>query len=205
MEPKRIPLFPLEVVLFPGTLLPLHIFEPRYKLMIRHCREKQLAFGVVLAKGEGIAPAGCTAEIMEEVKEYEDGKLDILTVGRRAFNILEVFEEKEYAEADVEYLEDEPFDQKLPAASLLKLYERCHELAFGSTPDSPDADKLNSFSYQIASELPLDLAYKQTLLEMRHEGERRRSLEAALDKWLVELAEAARSRKLAGGNGRRHV
>ena len=145
------------------------------------------------------------SEIMEVVKEYEDGKLDILSMGRRPFNILEVFEENAYAETDVEYLEDELFNEKPPTASLLKLYERCHELAFGSTPDAPDADRLESFSYQIASELPLDLAYKQTLLEMRHEGERRQSLEAALNKWLVELAETARSRRIARGNGRRHV
>lgn len=205
MELKRIPLFPLEAVLFPGTLLPLHIFEPRYKLMIQHCREKHLSFGVVLVKGEGIAPAGCTAELLEVVKEYEDGKLDILTIGRRPFNILEVFEENEYAEADVEYLDDEPFAEKQPTASLLKLYERCHELAFGNKPGALDAEKYECSSYQIASELPLDLAYKQTLLEMRSEDERRRNLAAALDKWLVELAEAARSRRIAGGNGHRHV
>jgi Lon protease-like protein len=205
MEPKRIPLFPLEVVLFPGTLLPLHIFEPRYKLMIRHCREKQISFGVVLVKGEGVAPAGCTAEIMEVAKEYEDGKLDILTMGRLPFSILEVFQDNEYAEADVEYLEDEPFVEKPPAASLLKLYEQCHELAFGSKPDAPDADRYDSFSYQIASELPLDLAYKQTLLEMRNEDERQRNLAAALAKWLVELADVARARQIAGGNGHRHV
>lgn len=205
MDPKRIPLFPLEVVLFPGALLPLHIFEPRYKQMIRHCREKQLGFGVVLVKGEGIAPAGCTAEIMEVVKEYDDGKLDILTMGQRPFNILEIFEEKEYAEADVDYLEDEPFVQKPPSAPLLKLYEQCHELAFGSKPDAPDAERYESFSYQIASELPLDLAYKQTLLEMRSEDERRRNLTTALNNWLVEVADVAKSRRIAGGNGRRHV
>jgi Lon protease-like protein len=205
MEPKRIPLFPLEVVLFPSMILPLHVFEPRYKLMIRHCREKQLSFGVVLVKGKGVAPTGCTAEIMEVAKEYPDGKLDIVTAGRRAFNILEAFEEKEYAEAEVEYLDDEPFVEKPPAASLVNIFERCHELAFGSKPEERDPESYDSFSYYVASELPLDLEYKQKLLEMRNEDERRQDLEAALYKWQAELTEAARMRRIAGGNGHRHV
>lgn len=205
MEPKRIPLFPLEVVLFPGTLLPLHIFEPRYKLMVQHCRERQLNFGVVLVKGEGIAPAGCTAEIMEVTKEDPEGKLDILTMGRLAFNILEVFEEQAYAEADVEYLEDEPVAEKPPTPSLVRLYEQCHELAFGQKPEAPDEDSYESLAFHIASELPLDLGYKQNLLEMRNEDERRRNLEAALQRWLAELEQVAHARRIAGGNGHRHV
>lgn len=205
MEPKRIPLFPLEVVLFPGALLPLHIFEPRYKLMLQHCREKQINFGVVLVKGEGIAPAGCTAEIMEVTKEDADGKLDILTMGRLPFNILEVFGERAYAEADVEYLEDDPFVEKPPTVSLLKLYEQCHELAFGQKPGALDAESYESLAFHIAGDLPLDLAYKQILLEMRNEDERRRNLEATLHKWLGELTEVARARRIAGGNGHRHV
>jgi Lon protease-like protein len=205
MEPKRIPLFPLEVVLFPGTLLPLHIFEPRYKLMVGHCRERHLSFGVVLVKGEGIAPAGCTAEIMEVAKEYPDGKLDILTMGRLPFNILEVFEEQPYAEADVEYLEDEPVAEKPPAPALIKLYEQCHELAFGQKPQALDEDSYESLAFHIASELPLDLAYKQKLLEMRNEDERQRNLEASLQNWLSQLEQVASARRIAGGNGHRHL
>ena len=205
MEPKRNPLFPLEVVLFPGTLLPLHIFEPRYKLMVQRCREREISFGVVLVKGDGIAPAGCTAEIMEVAKEYPDGKLDILTIGRLPFNILEVFEEQEYAEADVEYLEDEPFTEKPPAPSLVKLYKQCHELAFGQKPDALDEGSYESLAFHFAGELPLDLSYKQTLLEMRNEDERRRNLEAALQTWLAELEQVAHARRIAGGNGHRRV
>ena len=202
---ERIPLFPLEVVLFPGSLLPLHIFEPRYKLMIRNCRQKQISFGVVLVKNEGIATAGCTAEIVEVVKEYPDGKLDILTMGRQAFQILEVFEEQEYAEANVQYLEDEPFAERPASPSLVKLYEQCHELAFGRAPDAPDPDSYDSFAFHVADELPLDLSYKQSLLELRNEIDRRRSLESTLEKWVVELEGIARARRTAGGNGHRRV
>ena len=61
MATRRIPLFPLGLVLFPGRNLPLHIFEERYKLMIARCTQAQVPFGIVLASGEGIATIGCTA------------------------------------------------------------------------------------------------------------------------------------------------
>ena len=205
MEPRRIPLFPLELVLFPGTLLPLHIFEPRYRQMIALCRERELKFGVVLVKDDGIARTGCTAEIAEVAREYPDGRLDILTMGRRAFHIREVIEEQAYAEADVEYLEDEPSPETPPGASLVRLYERCHELALGGPPDPPDPDSYESFAYHVAGELPLDLAYKQSLLEMRNEIERRQNLAMALGKWLVQYEQVVRTRRTAGGNGHRHV
>ncbi len=205
MEPTRIPLFPLEVVLFPGTLLPLHIFEPRYKLMIRHCRESQINFGVVLSQSEGLAAIGCTAEIMEVAKEYPDGKLDILTVGRLAYRVTEVFQERAYLEAAVEYLEDEPYGEQAPSPALLDLFERCHGLVYSQPPGALHMENYESLAYHIASELPLDLGYKQRLLEMRNEGERRSSLESALQEWMTELEEVNRARRIAGGNGHRQV
>ena len=73
-----IPLFPLDVVLFPGTPLPLHIFEPRYKEMIAECLAQNRTFGVVRAIEQGLAEVGCTAEIVTVVKEYPDGRLDLV-------------------------------------------------------------------------------------------------------------------------------
>ncbi|HZZ15900.1 MAG TPA: LON peptidase substrate-binding domain-containing protein, partial [Candidatus Sulfotelmatobacter sp.] len=76
--PSLIPLFPLDVVLFPGVPLPLHIFEPRYKEMIAECLAQHKTFGVVRALEEGLAEVGCTAEIITVVKEYSDGRLDLV-------------------------------------------------------------------------------------------------------------------------------
>ncbi len=205
METKRIPLFPLEVVLFPGAILPLHIFEPRYKLMVRHCRESQEPFGVVLSRGEAMAQVGCTADILEIAKEYPDGKLDILTLGRRPYRVLEVYQERAYWEARIEYLEEEPFEEPSPNASLLELYNRCHHLVFGGPPDAPEENNFEFITFQIASELPLDLAYKQKLLEMRHEGQRQESLEEAMHKWLMDFEQVSRARRIAGGNGHAKV
>jgi Lon protease-like protein len=205
MENTRIPLFPLEVVLFPGALLPLHIFEPRYKLLVRHCRESQEPFGVILSQGEAIAQVGCTAEILEVSKEYPDGKLDILTIGRRPYRVVEVHQERAYWEASVEYLEEEPFVEPSPNASLMELYDRCHHLVFGQPPDAPAESNFELLTFQIASELPLDLAYKQNLLEMRNEGDRQQSLEGALHKWLMDFEQVSRARRIAGGNGHAKV
>src|SRR5581483_5119210 len=80
-----VPLFPLEVVLFPGMALPLHIFEPRYKEMIGELLQAGQPFGVVRAVDNGIAEIGCVAEIVEVTKTYEDGRLDIMTQGQSRF------------------------------------------------------------------------------------------------------------------------
>jgi len=93
MRPERIPLFPLNVVLLPGASLPLHIFEPRYKEMVKDCLEEKSEFGMLLALPKGVAKVGCTAEILEVVKSYNDGRMDIVTVGRIPFRVVELFSE----------------------------------------------------------------------------------------------------------------
>src|SRR5205807_2257775 len=103
-----LPLFPLDVVLFPGTPLPLHIFEPRYKEMIGECRANQAPFGVVRALEEGIAEIGCTAEVISVVKEYPDGRLDLVAQGRDRFEILAINRERSFLQAEVLLIPDEP-------------------------------------------------------------------------------------------------
>src|ERR1700736_5070367 len=87
MQDGLLPLFPLQVVLLPGSQLPLHIFEDRYKEMIAEVLKDQVEFGVVLANEKGIVNTGCTAVIERVLHEYPDGRLDILTIGRRRFEI----------------------------------------------------------------------------------------------------------------------
>ena len=108
MTDSRIPLFPLNVVLYPGATLPLHIFEPRYKLMIQHCLRHNCEFGVILAGEKGVATVGCTAAITRKLKDYDDGRMDILAQGRAVFRALNLLHEKEYHEAMVDFLADQP-------------------------------------------------------------------------------------------------
>jgi ATP-dependent Lon protease len=204
MAPSRIPIFPLEVVLFPGELLPLHIFEPRYKEMIRDCTENKQPFGVVFSEEDSLAEVACTAEIMQILKTYDTGELDIITVGRRVCRILEVVEERSYYEAEVEYLEEGPTPTQVPSTALLQLFDKCHQAAFERAADRGALSKAPSVSYHIAGILPLDLTYKQKLLEMRDEEERRHSLELSLAKWLEQTELADRARRLSGGNGHPH-
>src|SRR6516162_929058 len=89
MRPERIPLFPLNVVLFPGEQLPLHIFEPRYRRMVRECLDAKAPFGMLLALPNGVVRVGCTAEILEVVKRYRTAAwtLSLSAVARSALSI----------------------------------------------------------------------------------------------------------------------
>src|ERR1700682_2414094 len=126
MRPDRLPLFPLNMVLFPGEQLPLHIFEQRYRRMARACLDQHTSFGVVLAPPDATAKVGCTAKIIEVPQRYSDGRLDIITVGREPFRVLEFFKETLLLEGEVEYPEDR--DTAAPPtlkAELVRLYDSC--------------------------------------------------------------------------------
>lgn len=105
-------LFPLELVLLPGTPLPLHIFEPRYKEMITECLEQRKPFGVVRASFDGVADIGCTAEIMSVTKKYDDGRMDILTRGVERFEVVEVNQDRSFLQAEISVVQDEVEDDK---------------------------------------------------------------------------------------------
>jgi Lon protease-like protein len=200
----RIPIFPLDVVLFPGISLPLHIFEERYKLMVHECMEQRREFGVVMTRGDGVAAVGCTAAILQVVKQYSDGRMDILTVGRAPFQMSDVFDEKPYLEASVEYLEDEPLPEDTASPrQLLDLYEQCYAILHGRAPQIDGAPAGVPITFLIASELPLDLEYKQELLELRSEKERQSNLREKMEKWLPELEQLDLIKRRAGGNGHR--
>jgi Lon protease-like protein len=106
MAAKRIPLFPLGLVMLPGMLLPLHIFEERYKQMISDCLAENTPFGIVWFDGQTIHPVGCTARVVQVLHRYEDGRMDILTRGEKRFYTEGMAEEKPYMEADVLFIED---------------------------------------------------------------------------------------------------
>lgn len=201
-RPLRIPLFPLDVVLFPGMALPLHIFEPRYKEMTRRCLSEHLEFGIVLILAEGTASVGCTAEIDRVIREYRDGRMDILTAGWSVFSILEVVEEKSYLEASVEFrVDDATAGPPELQEDLLRLAEACRTMIQNEAGARFEPHSGIPLSYQILAALPLELEYKQELLEMGAEAERRQTLRRHLKQWLPQLGHAERVRHRAGGNG----
>jgi Lon protease-like protein len=202
MKPTRIPLFPLDVVLLPGMALPLHIFEPRYKLMIGRCMNETIEFGVILAAEKGVARIGCTAEVAMKLKDYPDGRMDIMTEGRSVFHMLELLEEKAYYEAMVEYPADDaaPLDARREAR-LTQMFQQAHLLLAGQEWAVANTDTDISLAYRMAARLPLELAEKQELLEIRAEGSRQDFLLRWLAAFLPQLERRVRIRRRAGGNG----
>jgi Lon protease-like protein len=202
MKPTRIPLFPLDVVLLPGMALPLHIFEPRYKIMIGRCMNEAIEFGVILAADKGVARVGCTADIAQKLKDYPDGRMDIMTEGRSVFHMLELLEEKEYYEAMVEYpVEDSASIDAGREARLTKMFQQAHRLLAGQEWAVASTDTEISLAYRMAARLPLELAEKQELLEMRAEDARQDFLVRWLTTFLPQLERRLRMRRRAGGNG----
>ena len=202
MKPSRIMLFPLDVVLFPGMTLPLHIFEERYKLLVARCQREKTEFGVVLAGEKGIATVGCTARITEVLKKYPDGRLDIITAGCDVYSIREVIEEKEYYEADVNFLDEEPsLENSSESAELQQLFGECHEWLYGHGKGEASDDSQIPLCYQMAARMPLELEAKQALLEMRSEDMRRPFLLRRMRELRNTLATRRQMLKKASGNG----
>lgn len=206
MGPERIPLFPLNVVLLPGATLPLHIFEHRYCQMVRRCVEDQCEFGILLAAPKGIVRVGCTAQVTEVIKRYNDGRMDIITVGRSPFRVTELVNPDAYAndqllEGHVDFLDDR--DTRIDARmqkELLRLYEVCHTLIFDDYPHNVATEDAESLSFLVASTLPLDLLWKQQILELRSENDRQERLVGYLREWAPHLQKVEKSRARAGGS-----
>jgi Lon protease-like protein len=195
-----IPLFPLDVVLFPGTPLPLHIFEPRYKEMIGECLAQNRTFGVVRAVEQGLADVGCTAEIVTVVKEYPDGRLDLVTEGRKRFELVRVNQERSFLQAEILLIGDEPgAPSPQQTERAVELHSQVLAIA-GAKQDLSAADP-SLLSFYLAGSLPLDLDFKQKLLALRSEPERLTLLTSYFETILPNLQRAATARKRAGGNG----
>jgi Lon protease-like protein len=202
MRPERISLFPLNVVLLPGAELPLHIFEPRYRHMVKTCIKQKTEFGLLLSLPNGLVHVGCTAEILDIVNTYGDGRMDILTVGRAPFRILEIFPENPLAEGHVDYLEDRevPSNPRVQR-ELVELYEACHTLIYDDYPKNLQDSPPDELSYLVAGTLPMDLLWKQQILELRSEPDRQERLVTYLRGWAPHLQKKGAMRQRAGGNG----
>ncbi|HVH88118.1 MAG TPA: LON peptidase substrate-binding domain-containing protein, partial [Terriglobales bacterium] len=167
-----LPLFPLDLVLFPGMALPLHIFEPRYKEMIGECLEDDSPFGIVRAIEDGIAQIGCSAEVLTVVKRYDDGRMDIVTRGLRRFEVVELNQDRSFMQAEVNFL---PEAADADSGTKKKAFDLHHSLLLmaASGQTVPTLDPPDEFvSFYLISQLPVDLDFKQTILAMASESQR---------------------------------
>jgi Lon protease-like protein len=207
MRPEiNIPLFPLGLVLMPKSPLPLHIFEERYKLMISECLNANKEFGIVYFNGSEIRDIGCTAKILNILKSYDDGRMDILTRGHKRFIIHEVDEEKQYLQARVEYFDDvmEPAKEDLRALALkgISLLEQLGNLAHNQD-DTRDVDieDFKGISFLIAGSEGFTSEEKQKFLEMTSTYQRLNKTVATLENLIQRLKLTAKIKKIIDGNG----
>ena len=196
-----LPLFPLQVVLLPGNGLPLHIFEDRYKEMIADVRRDHTEFGVVLASGEGMSGTGCTASIEQVMREYPDGRMDILTIGRRRFEITSISDERSYLRCAPEFFDDDievPFPDDA-RNRVMENYNALCELT-SQTPLTPADLARTQISFLMARGIE-DLDLRQTLLAARSETARLRKLAEFLPDYLRRLQRIENAKRLAPRNG----
>jgi Lon protease-like protein len=196
-----LPLFPLDLVLLPGVPLPLHIFEPRYKEMIKECLERKSSFGIIRAKQEAFVNTGCTAEVINVLKTYPDGRMNILVEGQKRFEVLQVNQERSFLQAEVFYLEDETD----PAAAsdikkAIALHGEIMELA-GARAEETESANASQLAYRLAGSLPFDPDFQQALLEMNSEAKRIQAIISFFQRILPALQRSASAKQRAGGNG----
>jgi Lon protease-like protein len=197
-----LPLFPLEIVVFPGAPLPLHIFEPRYKEMIGECLSQNRAFGMVRAKENALSAIGCSARILTVIKKYEDGRMDISAEGAQRFEIIQLSQERSFLQAEVAFFDDEPSTvSKSAAETVIQLHEQLFSVIGQPVEVEQDAAYL---SFRLAQDLPVDLDFKQTLLEIKSEAERIEILTEYYQATIPKIENSLRVRQRASGNGHVH-
>jgi Lon protease-like protein len=201
MPSRLIPLFPLQVVVFPKTPLPLHIFEERYKEMVGHAVRENSEFGVVLAKEDGIVNAGCTVTVEKVLHMYPDGRMDVMTRGLRRFEVVSLNQDKSYLQAEVTFFDDEDFVP--PPGELrdqaLVHYKALNEIGAPGQQDEPDpADP--QLSFHLAQGLP-DLDFLNGLLRQRSETGRLKQLNRYLADYIPRRRTIEHVKEIAPTNG----
>jgi Lon protease-like protein len=197
----KIPLFPLDLVLFPGVPLPLHIFEQRYREMIAECIASNALFGVVRAQREGLAVVGCSAQVVRVLHSYPDGRNDILTQGIDRFEIEQLDDSRSFLQAEVDLLPD------TGAAADRSAREECVALHFetmrllGTAEPGVSLSLDEPLAYLLAASIPADLNFQQALLAMRSDRERTETLSSYYRAILPKLRSGAKASERASTNG----
>lgn len=203
---ERFPLFPLGLVLLPREVVPLHIFEDRYRQMIGECLDQESPFGIVWVADDGVKDVGCTAAVTELLERMDDGRMNILVQGEQPFRLLRRVDDMAYPAGDVELLEEnaDGYDEdeeggesgSLARARYADLVEKVTE----SRPPETDVEELDA--YGMAATLDFGLEAKQRLLELRSEESRLEHLAEVFAGAMKRLDYAERAAVRARSNGK---
>jgi Lon protease-like protein len=198
---RDLPLFPLPLVLLPTEVVPLHIFEERYREMVALCLDEQREFGIVWLSDDGLKEIGCTASIAEVLEQMEDGRMNILVRGGTPFRLLERQEHHAYPAGTVELLGDEhPVEPEEMGPAAREGYA---DLLESLTEERPEDSALAELSaYEMAATVDIEPEVKQGLLELRSEGERLRLLARLFKAGIKRVAHAREVADRASGNGK---
>ncbi len=197
---ERFPLFPLGLVLLPQELVPLHIFEDRYKLMIGECLERDTEFGIVWLSDEGLRDVGCTARIVRVLDRAEDGRMNILVEGVAPFRLLRRIDDMPYPAGDIEPLDD--FDDQVDPELAEHARARYTELIEKATEEAPDSDTIATLdAYGMAATVEHPPEAKQALLELRAENDRLRMVDEMFRTAIKRVAYAEETAERAQTNG----
>ncbi|MEM6336423.1 MAG: LON peptidase substrate-binding domain-containing protein [Bacteroidota bacterium] len=198
---EDLPLFPLNVVLYPQEKLPLHIFEPRYRDMLRYCLESKEPFGVVYVRDNELATIGCTARVKQVTRQYDDGRLDILSIGETRFEIEEVLNEQTYTTARVQPLieANEPATPRIRERAIAQHMRFLELIREKPRPELYERSPLTS--YLIAPRAGLDLEQKQAVLEINTEDARLDYLSEHLASMIKALEQETVARRRVQSDG----
>ena len=199
----RLPLFPLGIVVYPEEPVPLHIFEPRYRAMVKMCIEQDRPFGIVYASEDEIADVGCTARVRRILNRYEDGRLDIVVSGEVRFRIVEVFRDQPYLTADVATFGIDTGKEEVDTNArerVITLHIKLLEMA-GEKIRTSVYEHTPFVSFVVARNAGLEVDQKQELLEMTAEDERVAYLIDHFKSLFSRIEHAQEVNRLALGDG----
>lgn len=198
---RDFPLFPLALVALPGELVPLHIFEERYKAMINDCLRTESEFGILWLSDEGLRENGCACEIDRVLEQLDDGRMNILTRGTRPFRVLERREHLPYPAGTIEFLADR--EETKQEELLIQAREVYADLVKRATDRDADADELATMdAYAMAATVDFGLEAKQGLLDLRSENARLRLVTRLFRAALKRLDFVDRAQARARSNGK---
>ena len=200
---REFPLFPLDLVALPGELVPLHIFEERYKTMMAGCLQDESEFGIVWLSDDGLREIGCAMVIERVLEQMDDGRMNLLTRGTRPFRVLERQGHLPYPAGVIEFVEDEADEPDPELAGAAR--EAYAELVKRATDREPSSEELDPMSaYDMAATVDFGPDAKQELLDLRSENARMRLVARLFRAATKRLDFVDRAQARARSNGKVH-